>query len=103
MASTIQSVLLPFAGNPAAVVPLDKWYDGQWLQNVAMEMNLAETAYLVRNPTGYDLRWFTPKVEVDLGGHATLASAIMLSHLGSRPSSSRAARSAESRERFRPQ
>ena len=73
----------PFAGNPAAVVPLDKWNDDQWLQNVAMEMNLAETAYLVPNPTGYDLRWFTPKVEVDLCGHATLASAIVLSHLGS--------------------
>lgn len=71
-----------FAGNPAAVVPLDEWRDDPWLQNVAMEMNLAETAYLVPNATGYDLRWFTPKVEVDLCGHATLASAIVLTHVG---------------------
>lgn len=72
----------PFTGNPAAVVPLEQWKDDSWLQNVAMEMNLAETAYLVPNATGYDLRWFTPKVEVDLCGHATLASAIVLTHLG---------------------
>lgn len=72
----------PFAGNPAAVVPLDHWPDDVWLQNVAMEMNLSETAYLVSNAQGYDLRWFTPKVEVDLCGHATLASAIVLAHLG---------------------
>src|ERR1043166_1180530 len=72
----------PFAGNPAAVVPLDQWKDDAWLQNVAMEMNLSETAYLVPNAHGYDLRWFTPKVEVDLCGHATLASAIVLAHLG---------------------
>jgi PhzF family phenazine biosynthesis protein len=72
----------PFAGNPAAVVPLDKWREDSWLQNVAMEMNLSETAYLVPNEHGYDLRWFTPKVEVDLCGHATLASASVLSHLG---------------------
>ena len=72
----------PFAGNPAAVVPLDQWRDDAWLQNVAMEMNLSETAYLVPNGNGFDLRWFTPKVEVDLCGHATLASARVLSHLG---------------------
>jgi predicted PhzF superfamily epimerase YddE/YHI9 len=72
----------PFAGNPAAVVPLDAWREDQWLQNVAMQMNLSETAYLVPNPNGFDLRWFTPKVEVDLCGHATLASALVLSHLG---------------------
>ncbi len=72
----------PFAGNPAAVVPLETWRDDAWLQNVAMEMNLSETAFLVANPRGYDLRWFTPKVEVDLCGHATLASAAVLSHLG---------------------
>jgi PhzF family phenazine biosynthesis protein len=72
----------PFAGNPAAVVPLETWRDDAWLQNVAMEMNLSETAFLVANPQGYDLRWFTPKVEVDLCGHATLASAAVLSHLG---------------------
>jgi predicted PhzF superfamily epimerase YddE/YHI9 len=72
----------PFTGNPAAVVLLDRWPDDAWLQNVAMEMNLAETAYLVPNAQGFDLRWFTPKVEVDLCGHATLASALILAHRG---------------------
>ena len=72
----------PFSGNPAAVVPLDQWKDESWLQNVAMEMNLSETAFLVPNEHGYDLRWFTPKVEVDLCGHATIASALVLTHLG---------------------
>lgn len=72
----------PFSGNPAAVVPLDRWRDDQWLQNVALEMNLSETAYLVPNATGYHLRWFTPKVEVALCGHATLASAFVLAHFG---------------------
>ena len=71
----------PFAGNPAAIVFLDDWPDDTWLQNVAMEMNLAETAYLVPSATGYHLRWFTPKVEVDLCGHATLASAVALARL----------------------
>jgi PhzF family phenazine biosynthesis protein len=75
----------PFAGNPAAVVPLSAWREHAWLQNVAMEMNLSETAFLVPNSLGFDLRWFTPKVEVDLCGHATLASAIVLSHLGKLP------------------
>ena len=72
----------PFAGNPAAVVPLPDWRDKAWLQSVAMEMNLSETAFLVPNAQGFDLRWFTPKVEVDLCGHATLASALVVSHLG---------------------
>src|SRR5437868_1925476 len=72
----------PFAGNPAAVVPLEAWPGPVWLQSVAMEMNLSETAYVVRNENGYDLRWFTPTVEVDLCGHATLASAKVLAHLG---------------------
>jgi PhzF family phenazine biosynthesis protein len=72
----------PFAGNPAAVVPLNSWREDAWLQNVAMEMNLAETAYLVPDSQGFALRWFTPKVEVDLCGHATLASAKALAHLG---------------------
>ena len=71
-----------FAGNPAAIIPLAKWADDQWLQNVAMEMNLSETAYLVPNDTGFDLRWFTPKAEVDLCGHATIAAAIALVQQG---------------------
>lgn len=72
----------PFAGNPAAVVPLEAWRNDAWLQNVAMEMNLSETAFLVPNADGFDLRWFTPKVEVDLCGHATLASVRALAELG---------------------
>ena len=72
----------PFAGNPAAVVPLAAWPEDSWLQNVAMEMNLSETAFLVSNDQAFELRWFTPKVEVDLCGHATLASAFVLAHLG---------------------
>ena len=64
------------------------WPSDAWLQNVALEMNLSETAYLVPNATGYHLRWFTPKVEVDLCGHATLASALVLSHLGKLPEGS---------------
>jgi predicted PhzF superfamily epimerase YddE/YHI9 len=72
----------PFAGNPAAIVPLDSWREDGWLQNVAMEMNLSETSYLVPNSKGFDLRWFTPKIEVDLCGHATLAAAKALAHMG---------------------
>jgi len=72
----------PFAGNPAAIVPLERWPDDAWLQQVAREMNLSETAYLVPNATGYDLRWFTPAVEVDLCGHATIASSAVLAKLG---------------------
>ncbi len=75
----------PFTGNPAAVVALAEWRDADWLQNVAMEMNLSETAFLVPNGNGFDLRWFTPRVEVDLCGHATLAAAKMLAHLGQLP------------------
>lgn len=72
----------PFGGNPAAVVLLSEWPDDTWLQNVAMEMNLSETAFLVPNQNGFDLRWFTPAVEVDLCGHATLASAFAILHAG---------------------
>jgi PhzF family phenazine biosynthesis protein len=69
----------PFSGNPAAVIVLDEPGDSAWMQNVALEMNLSETAFLVRRMDGdFDLRWFTPKVEVDLCGHATLASAHVL-------------------------
>jgi PhzF family phenazine biosynthesis protein len=75
----------PFAGNPAAVCLLPSAADSGWMQQVAREMNLAETAFLVRGPGGFDLRWFTPSIEVDLCGHATLASAHVLweeGHLG---------------------
>ncbi len=68
----------PFAGNPAAVCLLPTWSEDRWLAAVAAEMNLSETAFLVKNASGFDLRWFTPKVEVDLCGHATLASAHVL-------------------------
>ena len=68
----------PFAGNPAGVCILPKAADAGWMLNVAREMNLAETAFLVPQSDGYDLRWFTPSVEVDLCGHATLASAHVL-------------------------
>jgi PhzF family phenazine biosynthesis protein len=68
----------PFAGNPAAVCMLPAPADPRWMQDVAREMNLSETAFLVRQRDGFDLRWFTPAVEVDLCGHATLASAHVL-------------------------
>lgn len=68
----------PFAGNPAGVCILPKAADEEWMLKVASEMNLAETAFLVPRGDGYDLRWFTPTVEVDLCGHATLASAHVL-------------------------
>ena len=67
-----------FAGNPAAVCPLDKWLPDELMQHIAMENNLAETAFFVREPEGFRIRWFTPTVEVDLCGHATLASAFVL-------------------------
>lgn len=68
----------PFRGNPAAVCVLPGPRDPEWMQLVAREMNLAETAFLVERPDGYDLRWFTPGIEVDLCGHATLAGAHVL-------------------------
>jgi PhzF family phenazine biosynthesis protein len=68
----------PFSGNPAAVCLLPSSREDAWMQDVAREMNLAETAFLVRRPDGFDLRWFTPMIEVDLCGHATLASAHVL-------------------------
>jgi PhzF family phenazine biosynthesis protein len=68
----------PFTGNPAAVCRLFAPADAQWMQAVAREMNLSETAFLYRHADGYHLRWFTPTVEVDLCGHATLASAHVL-------------------------
>ena len=71
-----------FRGNPAAVCLLDHPKVDTWMQNVAMEMNLSETAFLIRQGDGYNLRWFTPKVEVDLCGHATLAGAHVLFESG---------------------
>jgi predicted PhzF superfamily epimerase YddE/YHI9 len=68
----------PFAGNPAAVCPLAEWLDDEALQKVAAENNLAETAFFVPAGGGYELRWFTPRCEVQLCGHATLASAFVL-------------------------
>ena len=68
----------PFSGNPAAVCVLPEERDATWMQKVAREMNLSETAFLRRRPDGFDLRWFTPVAEVDLCGHATLASAHVL-------------------------
>jgi len=72
----------PFSGNPAAVCPLDAWLPDTTMQSIAAENNLAETAFIVAREGGYDLRWFTPTVEVDLCGHATLAAAyVVLNHL----------------------
>ena len=68
----------PFTGNPAAVCLLDDPGDPAWMQDVAREMNLPETAFLQKQADGYGLRWFTPLVEIDFCGHATLASAHML-------------------------
>jgi PhzF family phenazine biosynthesis protein len=68
----------PFTGNPAAVCILDDLPADWWLQDVAREMNLSETAFLLPHEEGYDLRWFTPNGEVELCGHATLASAHVL-------------------------
>ncbi len=67
-----------FSGNPAAVCLLDGWMEERLLQSIAAENNLSETAFLVANGKGYALRWFTPKTEVALCGHATLASAHVL-------------------------
>ncbi|MBJ9975386.1 PhzF family phenazine biosynthesis protein [Pseudomonas sp. S75] len=68
----------PFGGNPAAVIPLDAWLADDLMQRIAEENNLSETAFFVRNGDAFDLRWFTPAVEVDLCGHATLATAWVL-------------------------
>ncbi len=67
-----------FKGNPAAVVPLESWLPDATLQAIAMENNLAETAFFVREGDAWRLRWFTPSVEVDLCGHATLATAHLM-------------------------
>jgi len=71
-----------FKGNPAAIIPLDDWIDESLMQNLAMENNLSETAFIVKNsdpvPEGYHIRWFTPEYEIDLCGHATLAAAYVI-------------------------
>lgn len=67
-----------FHGNPAGVCMLEEWLDDEMMQNIAAENNLAETAFVVKNGDLYEIRWFTPTVEVDLCGHATLASAHVL-------------------------
>ncbi len=69
-----------FGGNPAAVCPLANWPADSLLQQIAMENNLAETAFYVKQGEHYEIRWFTPAVEVDLCGHATLAAAYVLFH-----------------------
>jgi len=68
----------PFGGNPAAVCMLDQWLPDPLLQAIAAENNLSETAFVVRGENGYELRWMTPTVEVDLCGHATLAAGFVL-------------------------
>ena len=68
----------PFSGNPAGVCVMEQRLEDKFMQQIAMEMNLSETAFLVREGEGYQLRWFTPTVEVELCGHATLASAHIL-------------------------
>ena len=80
----------PFAGNPAAVCLLPTPRDAEWMQHVAAEMNLSETAFLIRRGQAFDLRWFSPVVEIDLCGHATLASAHVLWELGELPAGVRA-------------
>jgi PhzF family phenazine biosynthesis protein len=80
----------PFAGNPAAVCILSKAPEERWMRDVAREMNLSETAFLVPQDRGYNLRWFTPAVEVDLCGHATLASAHVLWEEGHLPAGAQA-------------
>ena len=72
-----------FAGNPAAIIPLEAWLPDDTLQNIAIENNLSETAYFIKNEIGYHIRWYTPVAEVDLCGHATIATAhVLWKHLG---------------------
>src|SRR2546430_5513261 len=75
----------PFAGNPAAVCVLPGARDARWMQDVARELNLSETAFLHAERDLYHLRWFTPAIEVDLCGHATVASAHVLWKAGNLP------------------
>ena len=68
----------PFSGNPAAVCIMDSWPSEESMMKLAMENNLSETAFIVREEAGYHLRWFTPGTEVELCGHATLASSYVI-------------------------
>jgi PhzF family phenazine biosynthesis protein len=81
---------VPFAGNPAAVCVLPERRPDEWLRHVAREMNLSDTAFLVRRDDEFDLRWLTPSVEVDLCGHATIASAHVLWEDGHLPAGAQA-------------
>ena len=76
----------PFKGNPAAVCPLEEWLPDEVMQSIAMENNLSETAFFIKNEDQYDIRWFAPKIEIDLAGHPTLATAHVIfnemNHLG---------------------
>lgn len=67
-----------FQGNPAAVIPLQNWIEEDLMQKIAMENNLSETAFIVKDDESYSIRWFTPEYEIDLCGHATLASAYVI-------------------------
>ena len=67
-----------FGGNPAAVCPLDEWLEDELMQKIAAENNLSETAFFVEKEGIFELRWFTPNIEIDLCGHATLASAFVI-------------------------
>ncbi len=67
-----------FAGNPAAVCPLEEWLPDETMQKIALENNLSETAFFVKKDATYEIRWFTPTIEIDLCGHATLASAFVI-------------------------
>lgn len=71
---------VPFKGNPAAVCVMDSWPSEEFMMNLAAENNLSETAFIVKEEKGYHLRWFTPTVEVEICGHATLASAYVILH-----------------------
>ena len=68
----------PFSGNPAAVCVMDAWPSEESMRKLAMENNLSETAFIVKEPSGYRLRWFTPGTEVELCGHATLDSSFVI-------------------------
>jgi PhzF family phenazine biosynthesis protein len=74
-----------FSGNPAAVCPLAQWLEDEIMQHIAQENNLAETAFFVKQGDQYEIRWFTPAVEVDLCGHATLAAAFVLFNYENHP------------------